>query len=86
MLIQTQLYATESYITAVASANTLNLTYPLGTSNSIFSFIISPFKAKKDVSSWEDVQGLTVHVSTNANETYTVGYAGEYGGAYSTIK
>ncbi|KUJ08398.1 uncharacterized protein LY89DRAFT_741766 [Mollisia scopiformis] len=79
------LFATESYVTAVASANTLNLTYPLGDANSIFSFIVSPFKAKKDVTSWEDVQGLSVHVSGNVNMSYTVGFAGSYGGAYTVI-
>lgn len=82
----TQLYATESSITAVASANSLNLTYPLGDVNSIFSFIVSPFKAKRDVTSWDDVQGLSIHVSGNVNMSYSIGYAGTYGGAYSTIK
>lgn len=86
ILIAIQLFATESYITAAASANTLNLTYPLGDANSIFSFIVSPFKAKKDVASWDDVQGLSVHVSGNVNMSYTIGYAGAYGGAYSVIK
>jgi hypothetical protein len=85
-LTEIQLRATESYVTAVATPNTLNLTYPLGSSSSVFSFVVSPFKALKDVQSWSDVQGLTVHVSGNVNETYTVGWAGSEGGAYSTVK
>lgn len=83
------LHATESYVTAVASANTLNLTYPLGTSKSIFTFIVAPnpypFTSPKDITSWDDVQGISVHISGNVNASYTVGYAGAYGGAYSTI-
>lgn len=89
---KTQLHATESYITAVASANTLNLTYPLGTAKSIFTLKVAanpyPFTAAgpKDVTSWSDLLGLDVKVSGNINETFSLGYAGSYGGPYTTIK
>jgi hypothetical protein len=64
----------------------LNLTYPYGTASSIFSIIVGTFKKSRDVTSWDDVQGLTVKASGNVNKTYSVGFAGEYGGAYSPIK
>ncbi|CZT42341.1 related to OrfH-unknown, trichothecene gene cluster [Rhynchosporium secalis] len=79
------LRSTESYITAVATPYTLNLTYPLGTADSVFSFVVSPFKGKQDVSSWQDIQGLSVHVSGNVNTSYAVGWAGSYGGTYTPI-
>ena len=73
-------------MTAVASPGQLNLSYPLGDSTSTFSFLVSPFAAKKTISSWADVQGLTVEVTGNVDGNFTVGYAGSYGGAYTTIK
>ncbi|KAK2624550.1 hypothetical protein QTJ16_006500 [Diplocarpon rosae] len=79
------LRASESSITAVATPYTLNLTYPLGGVDSVFSFLVSPFEALRDVTDWEDVQGLTVHVNGNVNSTYTVAWAGVYGGSYTTV-
>ncbi|KAH8766300.1 hypothetical protein F5882DRAFT_13322 [Hyaloscypha sp. PMI_1271] len=78
-------YATEHALTAVASPKNLNLTYPYGTASSIFSIIVATFKKSRDVSSWDDVQGLTVKVSGNVNMSYSVGFAGSDGGAYSPI-
>ncbi|KAL3424259.1 hypothetical protein PVAG01_03540 [Phlyctema vagabunda] len=80
------LYATEYAVTAEAKPGTLNLTYPLGNSSSIFSLIVSPFLAKPTVSTLEDIQGLNVTVSGTVNETYAVSFAGSYGGSDSTIK
>jgi hypothetical protein len=80
------LYATESWIIAEASPCNLDITYPLGNSSSIFTLLVSPFAAKKTISSIEEIQGMTVNVTGNVNETYTLAYAGEYGGADSTIK
>ena len=73
-------------MTAVASAGLLNLSYPYGTSASQFTLLVSPFAAKKDVNSWDDVQGANVKIEGNMNMTYSLGYAGTYGGAYSLIK
>jgi hypothetical protein len=87
LLMKMQWYATEHALTAVASANNLNLTYPYGTADSIFSIIVGTFHKKRDVASWEDVQGLTVKVTGNVNmSSLSIGYAGEYGGLYSDIK
>lgn len=71
---------------AVASPGKLNLTYPLGDKTSSFSFLVSPFAAKKTISGWADVQGLNVTVSGNVDKNFTLGYAGGYGGAYTVIK
>ncbi|KAL2066155.1 hypothetical protein VTL71DRAFT_2226 [Oculimacula yallundae] len=79
------LRATEYSVTAVATPYTLNLTYPLGTADSVFTFVVSPFKGKQDVSAWEDVQGLSVNVTGNVNSTYSVTWAGAYGGAYKPV-
>jgi hypothetical protein len=71
---------------AIASPGMLNLSYPYGTSESQFSLLVSPFAKMKDVYSWDDVQGAKVTIEGNMNMTYNLGYAGEYGGAYSVIK
>lgn len=71
---------------AIASPGMLNLSYPYGTSASQFTLLVSPFAAKKDVYSWQDVQGANVTIEGNVNMIYSLGYAGEYGGAYSVIK
>jgi hypothetical protein len=80
------LYATESWIIAEAGPCSLNVTYPLGNSSSIFTLLVSPFAAKKTISSIEEIQGMTVNVTGTVNETYTLAYAGGYGGIDSTIK
>jgi hypothetical protein len=73
-------------MSAVASPGMLSLSYPYGTSASQFSLLVSPFAKMKDVYSWDDVQGANVTVEGNANMTYSLGYAGEYGGVYAVIK
>lgn len=71
---------------AVATPGQLNLTYPYGTASSSFSLLVSPFAMKKDIVGWEDIQGLNVTVSGNVDSNFTLGYAGNYGGAYTTVK
>lgn len=78
-------HATEPALTAVASSGMLNLTYPHGTADSVFTILVSPFKAKKNVKTWDDVQGLSVKVSGSVNSTYELHYAGGFGGANSPI-
>ncbi|ESZ98727.1 hypothetical protein SBOR_0965 [Sclerotinia borealis F-4128] len=79
------LYATEMHVIAEAGASSLNLTYPDGNDTSIFTFLVSPFAAKRTISSLEDIQGLSLQVSGTIDMNYTLSYAGEYGGADSTI-
>jgi hypothetical protein len=80
------LYATEPSVIAEAAPGSLNLTYPIGNGSSIFTLLISPFAAKKTISTIEEIQGLTLNVTGSVNETYSLSYAGGYGGADDTIK
>jgi len=79
-------YSTESHVIAEATPGSLNLTYPSGTSDSIFTLLVSPFEKKRTISSLKDIQGLTVNVTGNVVSNYTLEFAGAYGGAGSTIK
>ncbi|KAF2144300.1 uncharacterized protein K452DRAFT_285547 [Aplosporella prunicola CBS 121167] len=81
-------YATEPSLIAKVSPGILNLTYPYGNHSSIFTFFVSTFVDRVDVTSWDDVQagGLAVNVSGNANLTYEVSFNGQFGGAGETIK
>lgn len=80
------MHPTENSMIATASKNALNLTLPLGTNASIFTFTVSPFKDKIEIAGWEDVQGLDVKVSGSVNLTYALSYAGMYGGSSSLIR
>lgn len=81
-----QLYSTETALIAETSPYQLNLTYPNGNSSSIFSFIVSTVDSKPTVSSWDDLKGLSVRVSGNVNLTYSLSFAGLYGGDDKPIK
>ena len=80
------LFATESSVIAEAAPGSLNLTYPIGTTKSIFSLIVSTFAAKKTVSSLKDIQGLTVNATGSVDPKYKISFAGSYGGESATIK
>jgi hypothetical protein len=80
------LYATEPALAVVVKPGVLNLTYPLGDSSSIFTFLVSTFKSVPDVSSWADLPGVNVVPSGNVNATYLLRFTGADGGAGSTIK
>jgi hypothetical protein len=80
-----QLHASENATTAVVSPNKLELSYPYGNSSSIFSFIVSTFDKKRNVASWDDIQGANVSVTTSANTSYAVTFAGLYGGQDKVI-
>ncbi|CAI0643378.1 unnamed protein product [Colletotrichum noveboracense] len=80
------LYPTEMALDVAVEANKLTLTYPNGTADSIFSFVVGTFIKKPTVAGWADVQGLNVSVSGNINETYALSFAGEYGGLDSMIR
>ncbi|RAL60387.1 hypothetical protein DID88_000163 [Monilinia fructigena] len=80
------LYATEKHVIAEAAAGSLNLTYPEGNDTSIFTFLVSPFAAKKKtISRLEDIQGLNLTVSGTIDKNFTLSYAGQYGGTDATI-
>ena len=48
--------------------------------------MVSPAKGHYDIASWNDVVGLAVNVTGNANMTYSVTFYGNYGGSGSPIK
>ncbi|KAB8301274.1 hypothetical protein EYC80_003159 [Monilinia laxa] len=79
------LYATEKHVIAEAAPGSLNLTYPEGNDTSIFTFLVSPFAAKKTISRLEDIQGLNLTVSGSTDKNFTLSYAGQYGGTDATI-
>ncbi|KKY19193.1 hypothetical protein UCRPC4_g04567 [Phaeomoniella chlamydospora] len=79
------LYATEAAVQALTTPWSLNITYPAGDSSSIFSFIVSTVKSKPTMSSWDDLEGLSVNVTGNVNLTYSLSFAGLNGGADETI-
>ncbi|THX61510.1 hypothetical protein D6D06_00556 [Aureobasidium pullulans] len=54
------LHASENATTTAVSPGYLELSYPYGNSSSIFSFLVSTFAGKRDVTSWADVQGANV--------------------------
>lgn len=81
-----QWYATEASLVADVAPGVLNLTYPYGNGTSIFTFFVSPFKDRRDVAAWDDVVGLAVNVTGNANLTYEVSFNGAYGGAGETVR
>ncbi|KNG84741.1 hypothetical protein ANOM_005543 [Aspergillus nomiae NRRL 13137] len=69
------LYATEKAVDAVVGPGYLNLTYPQGTPDSQFQFLVSPFTQKKDVAGWEDLVGLDVRVSGTFDPKLRVSYS-----------
>ncbi|KAF6523248.1 hypothetical protein HZS61_011747 [Fusarium oxysporum f. sp. conglutinans] len=58
---------TEAHVLMEVSPKKLKVTYPEGTSSSVFTFVASPSLAKRDVQSWADIQGISISVSGNAN-------------------
>lgn len=68
------------------SPNQLSLSYPKGSAASIFTLVVSTFTSRTTISGWEDVVGLNVSVSGNANLTYGMSFAGAYGGADDLLR
>lgn len=84
------LYAQTKALHAVVAPRTLELTYPDGAgSETGFSFLVAPngWAGKRNVESWEDVQGLRVkNVTGTVDLHYNVTFNGMFGGAGTTIK
>ncbi|KAK2031077.1 hypothetical protein LX32DRAFT_557753, partial [Colletotrichum zoysiae] len=80
------LYPTEMELAVEVAPNKLSLSYPNGTADSIFTFVVGTFLKKPTVAGWADVQGLAVDVSGNVNETYALSFAGSVGGTGSPIR
>ncbi|KAF4549221.1 Hypothetical protein D9617_23g006360 [Elsinoe fawcettii] len=78
-------FSTEPSLIVDVRPGVLNLTYPYGTAASVFSFMVSPFKTKRDVSGWDDLQGVAVSVSGNAETNYNVTFQGAFGGSGAVV-
>ncbi|KAH6967981.1 hypothetical protein BKA56DRAFT_497921 [Ilyonectria sp. MPI-CAGE-AT-0026] len=59
----------------------LTLSYPYGNADSVFTFVVDTFTAKRTITGWQDVPGLSVAVSGNINQTLDLSFAGTYGGS-----
>ncbi|EMD60323.1 hypothetical protein GGP41_008302 [Bipolaris sorokiniana] len=83
------LYAQTKALQAVVGPGSLELTYPNGAGGETgFSFLVAPngWAGKRDVRSWEDVQGIKVkNVTGTVNLEYAVTFNGMFGGAGKTI-
>jgi hypothetical protein len=82
------LYAQVQELDAKVEENVLDLTYPSGNATSTFCFLVgtNSQKGKRDVASWEDVEGLDVKVLGSVDPEYTVSFSGSVGGEGKTIK
>lgn len=82
------LYAQVQALDVVVGENVLELTYPQGNSSSGFSFLVGTngWGGKRDVSKWEDVEGIKVNATGSVDANYTVTLNGLHGGAGKVIK
>lgn len=82
------LYAQVKELAVEVSEGILDLTYPQGNATSGFSFLVgtNTWDGKKDVSKWEDVEGIKINATGSVSSNYTVTYNGMRGGAGKTIK
>lgn len=62
------------------SPNRLKLTYPDGGADSVFAFFVSPSLHQPNVEGWDDIQGVSISISGNVDEAFTLTFAGRYGG------
>jgi hypothetical protein len=82
------LYAQVIALDVAVSKGSLALTYPQGNATSSFSILVgtNSWDGKRDVTSWEDVEGIKVNVSGSVDAKYTVTFNGLNGGAGDVIK
>ncbi|KAJ4308943.1 hypothetical protein N0V94_009149 [Neodidymelliopsis sp. IMI 364377] len=77
------LYAQVYALDAATGPGVLELSYPAGNSSSGFSFLVgtNSWDGKRDVKSWDDVEGIKVNISGTVEvRNYTVSYNGAVGG------
>ncbi|KAF2019054.1 hypothetical protein BU24DRAFT_385858 [Aaosphaeria arxii CBS 175.79] len=81
------LYAQVPALEGKVEPNSLELTYPKGNSSSTFVFLVGTNSkdGKRDVSSWDDVEGLEVVVDGTVDPEYEVTFNGLVGGAGDVI-
>lgn len=81
-----QLYPTETSLDVRVAPWRLDLSYPEGNSSSVFTLVVSAFADGRTVRDWEDVKGLDVVVSGNANMTHPPSFAGHMGGSSKPLR
>ncbi|KAL6710515.1 hypothetical protein ACN47E_008563 [Coniothyrium glycines] len=81
------LYAQVKALDVGVGEGLLNLTYPQGNATSGFSLLVGTngWSGKRDVSKWEDVEGIQVNVTGSVSPNYTVTFNGLNGGAGKVI-
>jgi hypothetical protein len=81
------LYAQVRELDVSVGAGYLELRYPSGNATSGFSFLVGTngWGGKRDVRSWEDVEGVKVSVSGSVEKTYGVEFGGLHGGKGKTV-
>ncbi|KAF3396507.1 hypothetical protein F1880_007338 [Penicillium rolfsii] len=82
------LYPTQTALKAEVSPYALNLTYPLGNSSSTFTFVLAsnPLGSKRDISGFEDVDGLKIEVvGGTVNPVPEISFCGLVGGSCDII-
>jgi hypothetical protein len=82
------LYAQTMALDVFVDEGVLEVTYPSGNATSAFSFLVgtNSWGGKRDVRSWEDVEGIHVDVSGSVDANYSVTFNGLHGGAGKVIK
>ncbi|KAH7035151.1 uncharacterized protein B0I36DRAFT_88856 [Microdochium trichocladiopsis] len=80
------LYPTEKALQAKVSPGKVSISYPRGTSSSIFSLMVSTFSTQRTVKTLEDIQGLDLTVTGNVDLDYTLTFAGQYGGSSKRLR
>ncbi|PWY81638.1 hypothetical protein BO94DRAFT_469951 [Aspergillus sclerotioniger CBS 115572] len=82
------LYPTETALQAEVAPYALNLTYPLGNASSTFTFVLAsnPLGGKRDISGFDDVDGLQIEVvGGSVDPVPAISFCGLVGGACDII-
>lgn len=79
------LYAEVTAMDVHVSEGLMNLTYPRGSEKSRYTFLVGTGK-RRDVSSWDDIEGVTVRVEGTIDVKPVISFNGLNGGAGVTIK
>lgn len=81
------LYAQVYALDVDVGENYLEVSYPQGNASSTFSFLVGTngWGGKRNVQSWEDVEGVKVNVSGTVDLEYEVQFAGLRGGKGKVI-
>lgn len=82
------LQPTEDALQVGVEPGSLNLTYPRGTADSIFTFFVNENQlgGKRDVTSMSDIAGLKVKVAGTVDTSPLISYCGLIGGTCASVQ